>query len=43
MNNPDTEKSLFIPAGHNNSIIKIMIQMMMMIMMTMAHLHFNRT
>lgn len=23
MNNPDTEKSLFIPAGHNNSIIKI--------------------
>lgn len=23
MNNPDTEKSLFIPAGHNNSTIKI--------------------
>lgn len=23
MNNPDTEKSLFIPAGHNNSILKI--------------------
>lgn len=22
MNNPDTEKSLFIPAGHNNSTIK---------------------
>lgn len=23
MNNPDTEKSLFIPAGPNNSILKI--------------------
>lgn len=23
MDNPDTEKSLFIPAGHSNSIIKI--------------------
>lgn len=22
MNNPDTEKSLFIPAGHNSSIIQ---------------------
>lgn len=31
MNNPDTEKSLFIPAGHKNGIIIAMILMMVII------------
>lgn len=31
MNNTDTQKSLFIPAGHSNSIIIVILMMTMMV------------